>query len=108
MTSAQIRTALTHAGTAVGGMVAAVAFMSQHAIDLYAIWDQLNAVVAGITKLIALVTPFVTGAYAVYKASTASKLADIVADPAAPAVARAMPVTPAAVAVADALKTNAH
>lgn len=100
----QVRTGLTHAGTLVGGIVATIAFMSSHAVDLYAIWDQLNAVVAAITKFVAMITPLATAAFGIYKASTAQKLADVVADPAAPGIAQAMPVTPATVAVADALK----
>jgi len=100
----QVRTGLAHAGSAIGGAVAAIAFMSSHGVDLYAIWDQLNTVVAGITKLIAMVTPIATGAYGVYKASTSQKLKDIVADPKAPEAAAAITPTPEAVAVADALK----
>ncbi len=102
----QVRSGLLNAGSAVGGGIAAIAFMSQHSVDLYAIWNQLNVVVADVTKLVAMVTPFATGAYAVYKATTKSKLEDIVADPKAPEVAAAMPVTPQAVAVADALKVK--
>lgn len=81
-----------------------LAFMSSHSVDVYAIWDQLNVVIAQIGKLIALVTPIATGAYGVYKSSTASKLADVVADPKAVQIAEGMPVTPQTVAVANALK----
>lgn len=104
--NSQVRTALTHAGTAVGGAVAAIGFLSSHSVDLYAIWDQLNTVVAAVTKLVALVTPIVTGAYAVYKASTKQQLHDVVADPKAPEIAKEIPPTPAVVAVANALKSN--
>lgn len=100
----QVRTGLTHAGTMVGGMVAAVAFLSQHQVDLYALWNQLNDIVAAIAKFAALMTPLATAAFGVYKASTTQKLLDIEADPKAPAIAAAMPVTPQTVAVADALK----
>lgn len=81
-----------------------LAFMSSHSVDVYAIWDQLNVVVAQISKLVALITPLATGAYGVYKASTANKLADVVADPKAVEIAEEMPVTPKTVAVANALK----
>jgi len=101
----QVRTGLTHAGTALGGVVAAVGFMSSHSVDLYAVWDQLNSVIAEATKFIAIVTPLVTGAYGVYKASTSQKLKDIVADPKAVQIAQEMPATPATVAVGEALKT---
>lgn len=75
----QVRTGLTHAGTALGGAIAAIGFMSSHGVDLYAAWDQLNVVVAAITKLVAMVTPLATGAYGIYKASTAQKSADVAA-----------------------------
>ncbi len=104
MSAPQLRTGLTHAGTAIGSAVAMAAWMSTHKVDLYAIWDQLNGIVTGITTLVATVTPVATALYGVYKASTAQKLADIVADPAAPKIAAEMPVTPEAVAVANALK----
>ncbi len=100
----QVRTGVTHVGTALAGAVAAVAFLSQHKVDLYALWDQLNVIVAAITKFIALVTPIATGAYGVYKASTKQKLLDIAADPKAPEAAAAIPATPNVVAVANALK----
>jgi hypothetical protein len=101
----RVRTALTHAGTAIGGGVAVIGFMASHSVDLYAVWDQLNTVVADITKLLALVTPLATAAYGVYKSSTKQKLQDVIADPKAPAIARELPVTPATVKVADALKS---
>jgi len=103
-TIAQVRTGVGHAGSAVGGAVAAIAFMSSHSVDLYALWNQLNEIVAAITKFVALVTPFATAAWGVYKASTQQKLADLVADPNTVEVAEAMPVTPQVAAIADALK----
>ena len=106
LTFAQLRTAGLHLATFGGGAIAAIAFMSSHSVDIYAVYDQLNTVVADISKLVALATPLVTGAYAVYKASTTQKLKDVVADPKAPAIADTMPVTSATVAVADALKKN--
>jgi hypothetical protein len=100
----RIRTALTHAGTALGGAVAVGTFLSTKHVDLYAIWDQVNSIVAAVTTLIATVTPIATTAYGIYKAGTAQKLKDIVADPQAPKIASEMPVTPQTVAVAEALK----
>ena len=75
-----IRTALTHVGTAVGAAVATALFLASSAVDIYAIIDQLNVVVVEISKLVALVTPIVTGAYGVWKATTKSKLEDIEKD----------------------------
>ena len=100
----QVRTGLTHVGSAFGGGIAVIMFASSHSVDIYAIVDQINVVVADIVKLAGLVTPLVTAGYGVYKASTKSKLQDIAADPNAPAIAKEMPVTPATVAVAEALK----
>lgn len=100
----KIRTGLTHLATAFAGGVAAVGFLSSHSVDLYAVWDQLNVVVAGVTKLVALLTPIATGAYGVYKATTKQNLLDIAADPKAPAAAALIPPTANVVAVADALK----
>lgn len=102
--NSQVRTGLLHAGSAIAGAVAATAFLSTHAVDLYAIWDQLNTVVASITKLVALITPLATGAYGVYKSSLGQKLRDVIANPQAPAAAAAMPITAQSTAVADALK----
>lgn len=104
--NSQIRTGVTHLGTAVGGAVAALGFASSHSIDLYAIIDQVNVVVADVAKLIAMVMPLATGAYGVWKASTRQKLADVVADPKTPEVAKEMPVTPQTAAVADALQVK--
>lgn len=78
----QIGVALTHFGTAAGGFIAAVAFMSSQSVDIYAAYNQLNVVIAEVTKLVAIVTPIATGAYAVYKASTKQQVAELVKDPA--------------------------
>lgn len=101
--NSRLRTGLLHAGSVSSGAIAATALLSQHSVDLYAIWNQLNTIVADITKLIALVSPLATMAYGVYKAGTAQKLADVVKDPKAPEIAEAMPVTPQTTAVAAAL-----
>lgn len=107
MMTPQVRTGLTHAGTALGGAIAATSFLSSQSVDLYAIWNQLNDVIAGVGKLIALITPVATGAYGVYKASTAQKMKDIMTDPVeAVKAAESMPVTLASVAVAEALTTD--
>lgn len=103
MVAPQVKTALTHVGTAFGGAVAAVAFLSQHQIDLYAAWNQLNEVVAAVSKFVALLTPIVTGAYGVYRTSTKVRMAEIVQDPKAVEAAEQLPVTPNSAAVAAAL-----
>lgn len=75
----QVRTGLTHTGTALGGAVAALSFASSHSVDLYAIMDQLNVVVADITKLVALITPLATGAYGIWRSSNKNTLVDAAA-----------------------------
>lgn len=99
-----LRTILLHSGSVGAGAMAMLAFASSHSVDVYAIWNQLNVVVAEISKFIALATPLATAGYAAYKATTKNKLADIMSDPKAPQVAAAMPVTPQTVAVSNALK----
>lgn len=81
MTAPQVRAAATNIGSAVAGAVAAVGFMSSHSVDMYAIWNQLNVVVADITKLIAMVTPFATVAYGVYNTTLKKRISDMTNDP---------------------------
>ncbi len=81
-----LRSGVLHAASAGAGAIAAVSFAASHSVDLYAIYDQLNTVIAAVTKLLGLLVPFVSGAYAVYKATTAQKLIDISRDPAVKAV----------------------
>ncbi len=75
-----IRTALTHLGTALGAAVATGLFLATKSVDLYAVFDQINVVVTEVTKLVALVTPLITGAYAVWRATTKNKIEDIQQD----------------------------
>ncbi len=77
----QVRTGVTHAGTAVGGAIAMLAFMAQHKVDLYAVMDQLNVVIADFTKLLALLTPIATGAYGIWKSTTKQRLNDLAQNP---------------------------
>lgn len=105
----QVRTGLTHAGTAVGGMIAAIAFLSSHSVDIYALWAQINDVIAAILKIVALATSLATTAYAIFKDSPKGKLEDIAAKAAVDPqsvidAAREIAPTPGVVAVADALK----
>lgn len=100
----KLRTGLTHLSTAIAGAIAAVGFLSSHSVDLYALWDQLNVVVADVTKFVALVTPLATGAYGIYKSTTKQQLTDIAADPKAAAAAEQIAPTANVVAVANALK----
>lgn len=76
-----VKTGLTHFGTAAGAAVATAAFLATKSVDLYAIFDQANVVVADVTKLVALVTPILTAAYGVWRATTKNKIEDIQSDP---------------------------
>ncbi len=77
----KLRTALTHLGTAGGAALATAMFLATQGVDLYAIINQVNGVVAEITKLVALATPLATAAYGVWRATTKNKLQDIECDP---------------------------
>lgn len=102
-----VRSGALHAASAFAGGIAAVSFAASHSVDLYTIYDQLNTTIADLTKLIGIVTPFASGAYAVYKATTKSKLEDIAKDPAVkavittPAVAAAIPSDKVVTSVAE-------
>ena len=76
-----VRTALTHVGTAAGAGVATAMFLATKTGDLVSIYDQLNIVVADVTKLVAIVIPVATAAYGVYHATIRSKVADLAAAP---------------------------
>lgn len=79
----QVRSVGLHAITFVGGIIAAVSFLSSHAVDVYAVYDQLNVVVKDIQALAALAMPLAAGAYEVYRRTTANSIADTkAADPA--------------------------
>lgn len=77
----QVKTGLTHLGTAVGGAVAVLAFVSEHKVDLYAVWDQLNVVIAAITQLVAIAAPIATTIYGIYRTSTKARVAELATDP---------------------------
>lgn len=81
MSAPQVRAAATNIGSAVAGAVAAIGFMSSHSVDLYAIWDQLNVVIADITKLVALAAPVGAAIYAVYNNTISKRLLDMKSDP---------------------------
>lgn len=81
MNTPQVRAAATNIGSAFAGAVAAIGFMSSHSVDLYAMWDQLNVVIADITKLVAMAAPIGTAVYAVYNTTIAKRLLDIKSDP---------------------------
>lgn len=79
MQQPQVRTIALHAASVLGGAYAALAFASSHAVDLYALVDQLNVVVSDVMKFIAMVTPIAAGAWATYKDRTRGKILDVIA-----------------------------
>lgn len=92
------RTIGLHAASVVAGGWATLSFAASHSVDLYAIYDQLNVVIADVSKLIATATVPLAGLYAAYKSATKSLLADAAAIPevrgivvATPEMARAVP-----------------
>ena len=102
--SPQTKTILTHLSGVLGGVLATLAWASTQGVDLYAAWNQLNTIVADVTKFVATITPIATTAYAVYRTATKNRLVEIAADPKAIEAAKEIPVTPQTVALADALK----
>lgn len=76
-----VRTVLTHLGTAAGAGISVALWTASNSVDLYAIIDQFNTTITEIGKLVALVVPFATTAYGVYRASTRRKIEDIEKDP---------------------------
>lgn len=104
---AMMRTFGLHVASVAAGALAAGTFTASHSVDLYGIYNQLNVVVADITKLLALVAPIASGGYAIYKATTKQVLCDAVSDPKSVEVAKEIPPTPKVVAVAEALKKEA-
>ncbi len=100
----QVRTLALSGGQFITGAIAAITFMSSKSVDLYKAWDQLYQGVQMLAGAWALLAPIAIGAYAVYKASTAEKLKDVLQDPSAVDAAKSLPVTPGTVAVAEALK----
>jgi len=73
----QVRTGVTHFGTYLGGVVSAIAFLSSHNVDIYAVVDQINVVVKDVTQLLALVMPLATGAYGIYRTTLKARLSDL-------------------------------
>ena len=79
MSNPVIRSASLHGITFFGGMTAAIAFMASHSVDLYSIYDQLNTTIAAVSKLVAMIAPFISMGYAAWRATTANKVKDIAA-----------------------------
>jgi len=92
-----IKTGLLHAGSAVAGAWAGISFAASHGVDLYAIYDQLNVVIADVTKLLAMLAPLATGAWAVFQRTRKGILTEAASDPSVrgivttPAVAASIP-----------------
>lgn len=98
MTSAPIiKTIALHAASVIAGAVAMGGFAASNSIDIYAAYNQLNTVVAEISKLIAMLTPIATLGYAAYRSTFKFRTAELAEDPAikgivtAPAIAASIP-----------------
>lgn len=98
------KTGLTHAGTAAAAAYATFAFLADNKADLYALWDQLNVVIAQMSKFIAMLTPIATAGYGIWRTTAGVRIAEVANDPKAVEAAKALPVTPTTSALADALK----
>lgn len=95
--SAQLRTAFTHVGTALGAVATTTLWLSTHKVDIYALIDQLNTVVTETSRFVTLMIPIATAAYGIFKASSSNKLIDVAND---------KTMTPAVQAQAAALATE--
>lgn len=73
----KLRAAGLHVGTAVSASVATAMWLSTKSVDLYALVDQFNAIVADVTKFGASVSLLVSGAIAIWKASDKSMAVDV-------------------------------
>lgn len=77
MIGPKVRAAGLHLGTGVAASIATVMWMSSHSVDLYATVDQMNTVVADLTKLLATISLFVGGAIQIWKATAKGLAADV-------------------------------
>lgn len=106
LTKPQVRTLALHVATFSGGAIAAISFAASKSVDLYAAYDHLYTGMHELMAAWGILLPIISGAYAVYKATTKSKLLDVLADPKAPEVAEEIPPTKKVVEVADALRAK--
>lgn len=75
--SPTVRNAGLHVGTAVSASVATAMWLSTKSVDLYAIMDQVNVVVADVMKLVASITAIVSGAVAVWRSTDKGMAVDV-------------------------------
>lgn len=102
----KLRAAGLHLGTAGASALATAMWLSSHSVDLYGIVDQINAVVADITKLVATVSVFAGGAWQVWKSTQKGLVADvteIAKQPDSPVKAVITENTPAGLALANSI-----
>lgn len=98
------KTLLTHFGISFASIVATVAWAQTNAVDLYALWGQLNGIIAAVTKFISTATPLALALYGLWRSKPTTRVAEIAADPKAMAEIEKAPATPATTALAEALK----
>lgn len=87
MDLSQYRTLFTHAGTSASTFIATLLWTVSNKSDLYALFDQLNVVIAEIAKFGTMATAIASAVYAIFKSSNPNKIADLKAD-ATPQVVR--------------------
>lgn len=102
--NAVVKTILTHVGSIFGGAMLMFTIMSSHAVDIYAIWGQLQVIYQEILKLISIATPLATLLYGAWRSTVANRVQEIAADPSAVKAAEKLPPTPQVAQLADALK----
>ncbi len=85
-------------------VVATISWATTHSVDLYALWKQLNVVVADIGTLITTATPIVLALYGIWRSMPGTRLNEMVKDPETVKAAEQMMPTAQTNALADALK----
>lgn len=101
-----MKTALSYAISIPTTTVATIAWMNQHAVDIYALWDKIGQAYALIVQIIATAVPLVLSLWAIWRTLPFNRLVEIANDPASVKAATQIPPTPNVTALADALKKN--
>lgn len=99
-----LKTIATHVGSIFGGAMLMFTVMSSHAVDVYAIWAQLQVIYQEILKLVAIATPLATMIYGAWRSTATNRVTEISNDPAALQAVEKLPPTPKTIALAEALK----
>lgn len=99
-----LKTLFNYGGVIVATVIATTGWATTHAVDLYALWNQMNVIVSEIGKFIASATPIVLAIWGIYRSTAEARINEISNNPAEVQKVRDMPVTSQTIALGDALK----